>query len=445
MTSRPGGATLESLLWTHEKKICSLMLIKRRDRTILCVTDHDRAITFEGLVYAPMLIGALSAERREAAFRSGNQEARGIIDGTAITIEALDGKLYHGAEIQQIVTHWDRPWAVISRTRKWIRSINRTGSTWTGTLEGRSQTLSRTAGGRFGGAFSTTCQYKLGDSNCRADLSAFGRTLRVLSITDNKLKFRADPTVWTTGTSDDFYRGGEVEWRWEEDERNVLQSRTATAGGTTTTINDSTATWTPGEHIGKRLVVTEADGTVAIFAYITANTGTQLTYSPASVLSYGAGVKFQITGRGISSAATANTLTDSTQNWTIDQHAGKQLRRLFAPFGSVAAETTILSNTQTQLTFDEPIGATGSGIIFDICPRSKNWGTVSNILQHVDATRELTLLIPTPFPITKSSGGWARPGCDGLFTTCKAKFNNTLNFGGDPYAPSANQIIEPPS
>jgi hypothetical protein len=252
--------------------------------------------------------------------------------------------------------------------------------------------------------------------------------------------------VWTTGTADDFYRGGEVEWRWEEEERNAIESRTATGTGTTTTINDSTATWTTNQHVGRRVCITEPGyETVAAFAYITANTGTQLTYSPATALAYGAGVRFQITGRGISSAATANTLTDTTQQWDVDEHAGKQLRRLAAPFGSVSAESTILSNTATQLTFDDPLGATGSGIIFDIAPRSANWGTVSSILKHVDATRELTLLTPTPFPITAKSGGWGRPGCDGLFSTCVSKFANGENHGGDPYAPSANQIIEPPT
>jgi hypothetical protein len=37
-----------------------------------------------------------------------------------------------------------------------------------------------------------------------------------------------------------------------------------------------------------------------------------------------------------------------------------------------------------------------------------------------------------------------RAGCDGLMQTCQAKFANILNHGGDPHAPSAQDLLEPP-
>jgi hypothetical protein len=33
------------------------------------------------------------------------------------------------------------------------------------------------------------------------------------------------------------------------------------------------------------------------------------------------------------------------------------------------------------------------------------------------------------------------PGCDGVFSTCSAKFVNQLNFGGHPFLPATNPSL----
>lgn len=53
------------------------------------------------------------------------------------------------------------------------------------------------------------------------------------------------------------------------------------------------------------------------------------------------------------------------------------------------------------------------------------------------------LLTPTPFDIVLGDRAIVLVGCDGLIGTCRDKFNNVVNFGGDPYAPSAQQLVEP--
>ena len=74
-----------------------------------------------------------------------------------------------------------------------------------------------------------------------------------------------------------------------------------------------------------------------------------------------------------------------------------------------------------------------------------NVGTISPIVGFRYSDRRVTLLRPTPFAIQVGDTAVARVGCDGLFATCKAKFANQNNFGGDPNAPSANAIVEPPA
>ena len=47
---------------------------------------------------------------------------------------------------------------------------------------------------------------------------------------------------------------------------------------------------------------------------------------------------------------------------------------------------------------------------------------------------------PSPFPeVGLAVALW--PGCDGIASTCQAKFGNWLNFGGHPYRPVANPSL----
>ena len=289
MTTRQGQASTEWMRWTRGKHLAHAVRIARQDGVELLGTDHDRKITFEGRTYTPINFAAFSAERREGAFRSGNQEARGWIDGTVITVPDLDANRYRGAEVFQVTLDWVFPWLVYERHRKFIRSVVRDGSSWVGTLEGRTQVLQRPAGGRFGGTFSTTCTYELGDPNtCKKDISADLRTVTVQTVVDPRRVAQFTTASWTGTFVDDYYRDGSLVWQ------------------------------------------------------------------------------------------------------------------------------------------------TGD-----------NAGVVSAIVGYTHATRRCDLLLPTPRPIKVGDVAIAKPGCDGLLTTCKTKFANQLNHGGDPFAPAAQQLIEP--
>ena len=167
MTTRPGNLGLDSLRYTRGKFLCHLLLITRKDKETLAVTDHDRAITFEGNTYRPIIFGSLSADRREGALRSGDQDAQGIIDEIYITASDLDAQNYLGAEVRQVIVDWTKPFIVLARHRRWIRKMTRTGQSFTATLEGRAQQLQRPQAGRFGGFFTTKCQYRLGGPFCK--------------------------------------------------------------------------------------------------------------------------------------------------------------------------------------------------------------------------------------------------------------------------------------
>ncbi len=380
MTTRPGGLALLDLRYSRGKRLATLVHIIRKDGFELRLTDHDRALDFDGQTFEPVILGGLSADRREAAFRTGDQDASGIIDGAAITIPDLLGNRYRGAEVRQIVVDWARPWVVYARHRRWVRSLTWRGSAWVGTLQGRSQVLQRAAALPLGGTWTTTCPYTLGDPlTCKKDVSIgsgfSGAGATVQSIVKQKSEVTCYTDTWPGTFDDDYFRDGSFTWMW---------SAPDLTGTTTGTTSD-------------------------------------------------------------------NAVHDSTQSWSENEHAGKWVRLLTGAGEGVdgAAYAKIASNTATDLVYDDNLAMAGfgAGTDYDICQECDNFGEVSPIISYRHDTRRMAFLLPTPFPIDLGDSGIWVAGCDGLLSTCAGKFaddDHPENFGGDPFAPSAQEVIEPP-
>jgi uncharacterized phage protein (TIGR02218 family) len=55
-----------------------------------------------------------------------------------------------------------------------------------------------------------------------------------------------------------------------------------------------------------------------------------------------------------------------------------------------------------------------------------------------------TLVLPMPYDIQIGDGYSVYAGCDKLFSTCKTKFNNVVNFRGEPHLPGVDAILRGP-
>ena len=375
MTTRPGNLGLDSLRYQRSKHLAHLLLITRKDKETLAVTDHDRAITFEGETYRPIIFGALSADRREGALRTGDQEASGTIDSIQITASDIDAQNYVGAEVRQVIVDWRNPTIVLARHRRWIRRMTRTGSSFTATLEGRAQQLQRPNGGRFGGYFTTKCQYRLGGPFCKKDISP-----------------------WT--------------------ELFTLAIGNATAV-TFDSLTDSSAAWLVNDY--------QSTAAEQFYCLLRPNTVT-----PS--INLGAGQLRKI----ISNNATTVQLDEAFATLPA-QNIGFQIGRGYNVGGVIRSryefQMTVMPARTDQFFRDGTV----------IWTRGNNIGRVFTIADYRSSDLKVTLLTPTPFDIQVGDRGIIIVGCDGLIGTCRDKFNNVANFGGDPYAPSAQAIIEPPT
>jgi uncharacterized phage protein (TIGR02218 family) len=360
-------------LGQHAVGATEVFRVIRRDGFELLLTTHDRALEFEGRTYEPATLAAVSADRREAALRIGSQDVYGFVDGTKVLVSDMLTHAYRGAEVRMARLDFRMPWLTYERHRRWIRTLVRSGSQWTATLEARTAQLYEPQATRFGGNWQGPCPYELGGPFCKKDIAPWVFLAQVVTVVEPRSTVRfatdhipANNPVTAQPFADNFYRDGSVEWLFD---------------------NAAGAPWT---------------------------------------------------------GLTTTTLTDSTQSWTVDEHAGKTVVIIrFAP-AIVHAYRTILSNTVDTLTFAS-IGTTTSPVgTYTIVEASPLAGSVSPVVRHEHSTREFEFLLPTQRDI--GIGQWAliSPGCDGLRPTCRDKYDNLDNMGGDPFAPSGQDILVPP-
>jgi hypothetical protein len=73
-----------------------------------------------------------------------------------------------------------------------------------------------------------------------------------------------------------------------------------------------------------------------------------------------------------------------------------------------------------------------------------NAGLAIEVQRWEAGPSRITLYLPPGYPIMAGDSFSLSPGCDKRFATCKAKFNNILNFRGEPYVPGLDALMSYP-
>ena len=73
-----------------------------------------------------------------------------------------------------------------------------------------------------------------------------------------------------------------------------------------------------------------------------------------------------------------------------------------------------------------------------------NNGITVEIQRSFQSNSTLFLALSLPRDIQVGDDFTITAGCDGLVETCKVKFNNFVNFGGEPFMPGTDRMLEVP-
>ena len=100
------------------------------------------------------------------------------------------------------------------------------------------------------------------------------------------------------------------------------------------------------------------------------------------------------------------------------------------------------NRTLTLNTLAQPSGTFTYGLCrFTSGP---NNAIAMEVAQHTQGAPTLVALFePMPYPVVAGDTVTLTPGCDRRFATCIARFNNAINFRGEPHLPGQDKLMQP--
>lgn len=150
--------------------VCRVWAVARRDGVTMGFTDHDRDLSFDGVVFRASTGLTGRALEQTTGLAVDNAEAVGALSDDAIRESDIAAGLYDGAK----VTSWLVNWADVTARRLVFRGsigeIERQGPGFRAELRGLAEALNQPQGA----VYQRPCSAVLGDKRCRYDLAATG-------------------------------------------------------------------------------------------------------------------------------------------------------------------------------------------------------------------------------------------------------------------------------
>jgi uncharacterized phage protein (TIGR02218 family) len=142
--------------------VCQCWAIKRGDGVVFGFTDHDRPLTFGGVVFVAdsgMTARALSST---TGLSVDNTEALGVLTDDAVTEADIGAGRYDQAEVTVWQVCWDDVTARQVRFRGTMGEITRNGASFQVDLRGLAEALNQPQGR----SYLKRCSAVLGDRSC---------------------------------------------------------------------------------------------------------------------------------------------------------------------------------------------------------------------------------------------------------------------------------------
>ena len=160
------AADLLAHLQTGASQVCQCWTVTRRDGVVLGFTDHDLALSFDGVHFAADSGMSAKALAASTGLSVNNTEVVGLLQSTVIQDADIAAGRYDGAEVAMWQVCWSN---VDARQIKFvgeIGEITRKSGTFQAELLGLTDTLNQPQGR----SFLRSCSAVLGDSGCRVNL-----------------------------------------------------------------------------------------------------------------------------------------------------------------------------------------------------------------------------------------------------------------------------------
>lgn len=160
--------TLATALVEGATTLCRCWAVKRRDGVTLGFTDHDRALSFDGIAFEAGAGLDGTAAERATNLSVDTQTVIGALQSDAITEEDIERGLYDSAEVTLWLVDWRDVASRMLVSRGLIGDVRRRGARFEAEVVGLAERLNQP----YGRAYLRACDATLGDARCGIDLSA---------------------------------------------------------------------------------------------------------------------------------------------------------------------------------------------------------------------------------------------------------------------------------
>ena len=158
---------LKEHLLTRATTLARCWLITRRDGVKMGFTDHDRDLSFDGVVFEASTGMDGATLESSTGLSVDNGEAVGALSALGLTDEDILAGRYDDAEILHWWVNWQDTSERVLMMRGSLGEIRQQGNAFEVELRGLAERLNRP----IGRAFVKTCDRELGDAKCGVDLS----------------------------------------------------------------------------------------------------------------------------------------------------------------------------------------------------------------------------------------------------------------------------------
>ncbi len=150
--------------------LCRAWAIDREDGVRFGFTDHDRDLSFDGIVFRADTGLSAMALQQGTGLSVDNSEAVGALSDAAITEEDILAGRYDNAEVRAWLVNWQDASQRHMLFRGTLGEMRRIDGAFEAELRGLAEALNRP----FGRVFQAPCSAVLGDGACGFDLRTPG-------------------------------------------------------------------------------------------------------------------------------------------------------------------------------------------------------------------------------------------------------------------------------
>lgn len=412
-------AALQTHLDSRSTTLAAMWIVTATNGTVKRFTDHDIDITYSGDVYSSVSGYVPSNIRSTDTTSVDNLDIKGLLSSIGITRDDLQGGVYDNAAVRLFSINYESPSDGEIKHKIGNLGEVKTADDFVAEFRSLSQALQQVIGSQY----SPDCRYDLGDGLCLVNLPgqvapSAHEYWRIYESANGVCKIREIEMALVAAGADQCTGG------------------TATASSdngfdvAANAFDDTSNSWESAGSTGPHWIeyqFTSAQ-TILEIRLVAGSTPSQM---PSTF-------DIQYSDNG---SDWTTTITYSGNSWSTNGESQSFLAQLpeetdYTRSGTLTAATDNANFADSSLTDGD--GYFNYGVI--TFTSGNNNGLSKEIKNHISAGGVIELFEPMPFTVQIGDDYDIVAGCDKLLSTCKTRFDNVVNFGGEPHVPGLNTV-----